>query len=152
MVPWSDSQRTENDRTVADIIMFCFKIVIGFYQVIAGVFTALARVQWPVALITIEKYLKLFEGNIFQFAPLSCIYPRLRLDQFFKFILVLSVNVSVVCLITIYLVIKKRYIKRKMDCPDSEKQLAVSHLKKSCYRNIFFFLLASYLITSKTII
>ena len=39
-----------------------------------------------------------------------------------------------------------------MDCPDSEKQLAVSHLKKSCYRNIFFFLLASYPITSKTII
>ena len=152
MVLWGDSQRTENDRTVADIIMSCFKIVIGFYQVIAGVFTALARVQWPVALITIENYLKLFEGNIFQFAPLSCIYPRLRLDQFLKFILVLSVNVSVVCLVIIYLFLKKRYIKGKMDCPDSEKQLAVSHLKKSCYRNIFFFLLASYPITSKTII
>ena len=65
MVLWGDSQRLENNRTVADIIMSCFKIVIEFYQVIADVFSALARVQWPVALISTEEYLKLFEGNIF---------------------------------------------------------------------------------------
>ena len=39
-----------------------------------------------------------------------------------------------------------------MDFPDSEKQLAVSRLTRSCYRNIFFFLLASYPMTGKTII
>ena len=72
MVVWGDSKRTEDDRTVADVIMSCFKIVIGFYQVIAGIFSALTRVKWPVALISMERYLKLVEGNIFQFAPLSC--------------------------------------------------------------------------------
>ena len=132
--------------------MSCFKIVIGFYQVIAGIFFILARVQWPVALISMETYLKMFEGNIFQFAPLSCIYPQLPLNQFSKFILVLLANAVILSFIFIYLFLKKRYIQRKMDCLDSKTQRQVSCLKKSCYQNIFFFLLASYPITSRTII
>ena len=42
MVLWGDSRRADNNRTVADVVMSCFKIVIGFYQVIAGIFSALA--------------------------------------------------------------------------------------------------------------
>ncbi|KAJ7380901.1 hypothetical protein OS493_004484 [Desmophyllum pertusum] len=34
MVLWGDSKATENSRTIADVIMSCFKIVIGFYQVV----------------------------------------------------------------------------------------------------------------------
>ena len=153
VVLWGDAKHTENNnRPVADVIMSCFKIVIGFYQVISGIFSALARVQWPVVLISMEKYLKLVEGNIFQFAPLTCIHSKLRLDQFSKFVLAVSVNVLVVSFILIYLFLKMRYINRKMDRPDSEKERTVSRLKKSCYRNIFLFLLASYPVTSKIII
>ena len=132
--------------------MSCFKIVIGFFQVIVGIFSALARVKWPVALISMEKYLKLFDGNIFQFAPLSCIHSELRFDQFLKFVLAISVNVVVVLFVLSYLFVKKHYIKRNQDFPCSEKRRAVSCLKKSCYRNMFLFLLASYPVTSKTII
>ena len=152
MVLWGDSKQTENDRTIADIIMSCFKIVIGFYQVIAGIFSALARVRWPIALISMEKYISFFEGNILQFAPLSCIYPGFRLDHFVKFLWVISLNVFFVCIILLYLFFKKRYIKNKMDCLNSEKLRAISSLKKSCYRNIFLLLLTSYPTTSKTII
>ena len=152
MVLWGDSKQTENDRIIADIIMSCFKIVIGFYQVIAGIFSALGRVRWPIALISMEKYLSLFEGNIVQFAPLSCIHSRLRIDQFAKFVGIISLNVFVVFIILLYLFLKKRYIKTKVDCPDREKLREVSSLKKSCYRNIFLFLLTCYSTTSKTII
>ena len=152
MVLWGDSKKTVDNRTVADVVMSCFKIVIGFYQVIGGIFSALARVQWPLTLISMERWLKLFEGNVFQFAPLSCIYPKLRLDQFSKFISVVSVNLLVIGLILIYLFLKKRHIKRKLDYSRSEQKRAVSGLKKSCYRNIFLFLLASYSMTSKIII
>ena len=152
MVFWGDSKETDNNRTVADVIMSCFKIVIGFYQVISGIFTALARVKWPVTLIPMEKFLRVSEGNIFQFAPLSCIYSQMRLNAFSKFILVLSINFFVVFIILSYVFLKKRYIWNKKDCPDSEKIREVSSLKKSCYRNIFLFLLASYPMTSKTII
>ena len=152
MVLWGDSKKTEDNRTVADVIMSCFKIVIGFFQVIVGIFSALARVKWPVALISMEKYLKLFDGNIFQFAPLSCIHSELRFDQFLKFVLAILVNVVVVLFILSYLFVKKHYIERNQDFPYSEKRRAVSCLKKSCYRNMFLFLLASYPVTSKTII
>ena len=152
MVLWGDSKRADNNRTVADVIMSCFKIVIGFYQVIAGIFSALAKVQWPVALISTEKVLKVFEGNILQFAPLSCIHSSLRLDQLGKFTMIVVMNVSLVCLIFLYLFLKKRHIVNKEDLGEDLKVMEVKSLKKSCYRNIFLLLLTTYPTTSKSII
>ncbi|XP_078348750.1 uncharacterized protein LOC144633754 isoform X1 [Oculina patagonica] len=153
MVFWGDSRRAGDDRTrtVADVIMSCAKIVIGFYQVVAGIFSALLRVQWPVILISMEKYLKLVEGNILQFAPLSCIHPLLRLDPFLQFVLAIGINIIVVFLILLYLFLRKRCIN-KMEILQSQKDQKISSLKKSCYRNIFLFLLLSYPMTSKKII
>ncbi|KAL9989472.1 hypothetical protein ACROYT_G004028 [Oculina patagonica] len=149
MVFWGDSRRAEDDRTrtVADVIMSCAKIVIGFYQVVAGIFSALLRVQWPIILVSMEKYLKFVEGNILQFAPLSCIHPVLRLDPFLQFILAIGINILVVFLILLYLFLRKRYIN-KMEIFESEKIKKISSLKKSCFRNIFLFLLLSYPMTT----
>ena len=152
MVFWGDSKRADNDRTVADVIMSCFKIVIGFYQVIAGIFSALAKVQWPVVLISTEKVLKVLEGNILQFAPLSCIHTSLRLDEFGKFTMIVVMNVSLVGLIFLYLFLKKRYIMKKEDLGVDQKVMEVKSLKKSCYRNIFLLLLTTYPTTSKSIV
>ncbi|KAJ7360249.1 hypothetical protein OS493_016878 [Desmophyllum pertusum] len=152
MVLWGDSKLTDDNRTVADVIMSCFKIVIGFHQVIAGIFSALVRVRWPITLVVMEKYLKLVEGNILQFAPLSCIHPGFRLDPFVEFSLAIGINISVVFLILLYLLLKKRYIMNRMDIFPSQKLDKISSLKKSCYRNIFLFLLLSYPMTSKKII
>ena len=152
IVMWGDSKRAENDRTVADVVMSCFKIVIGFYQVIAGIFSALAKVQWPVILISTEKVLKVFEGNILQFAPLSCIHTSLRLDELGKFTMIVVMNVSLVGLIFLYLFLKKHYIMNKEDLCEDQKVMEVKSLKKSCYRNIFLLLLTTYPTTSKSII
>ena len=152
MVLWGDSRHVENNRTVADVVMSCFKIVTGFYQVIAGIFSALAKVQWPVILISTEKVLKVFEGNILQFAPLSCIHTSLRLDQLGKFTMIVFMNVSLVGLIFLYLFLKKRYIMNKEDLGEDQKVMEVKSLKKSCYRNIFLLLLTTYPTTSKSII
>ena len=112
LVLWGDSRRTEDNRTVADVVMSCCKIVIGFYQVISGIFSALVGVQWPIALISMEKYLKLVEGNIFQFAPLSCIQTGLRPDPFLQFVLAIGTNILVVLLIFLYLFLRKHYINK----------------------------------------
>ena len=151
MVFWGDLRHTEDDRTVADVIMSCIKIVIGFYQVLAGIFSALVQVQWPVVLVSMEKYLKFVEGNILQFAPLSCIHPVLKLDPFIQFILAIVINTLVICLILLYLFLKECHINR-MEIFTSEKMKKISSLKKSCYRNIFLFLVLSYPVTSKKII
>ena len=152
VVLWGDSRHAENNRTVADVVMSCFKIVTGFYQVIAGIFSALAKVQWPVILISTEKVLKVFEGNILQFAPLSCIHTSLRLDQLGKFTMIVVMNVSLVGLIFLYLFLKKRYIMNKKDLGEDWKVMEVKSLTKSCYRNIFLLLLTTYPTTSKSII
>ena len=152
MVLWGDSKRAENNRTVADVVMSCFKIVIGFYQVIAGIFSALAKVQWPVILFSTEKVLKVFEGNILQFAPLSCIHSSLRLDELGKFTVIVALNVLLVGLICLYLFVKRSYIINKTDRTESQKMREIKSLKKSCYRNIFLLLLTTYPTTSKSII
>ncbi len=151
MILWGDSKHASNNRTVADVIMSCIKIVIGFHQVITAIFSALVRVQWPITLVAMEKYLKLVEGNILQFAPLSCIDPRFRLDPFLEFALTIGINFAVVFMILLYLLLKKRYINR-MEISMSEKREKISSLKRSCYRNIFLFLLLSYPVTCKKII
>ena len=151
LVLWGDSRRTEDNRTVADVVMSCCKIVIGFYQVISGIFSALVRVQWPIALISMEKYLKFVEGNVFQFAPLSCVQTGLRPDPFLEFVLAIGTNILVVLLVFLYLFLKKHYINKK-DIFRSQKIREISHLRKSCYRNVLLFLLLSYPMTSKKII
>ena len=141
-----------SDRTIADVIMSCLKIVIGFHQVIAGVFSALVHVRWPITLIALEKYLKIVEGNILQFAPFSCIYPRLRLSPLIECALAIGINIVSVCFILIYLILKKFCINNSTRYSFTEKRQKVSNLKKSCYRNIFLFLLLSFPTTSKKII
>ena len=153
MILWGESRRTRNDgtRTMADVIMSCSKIVIGFYQDVSGIFSALVGVHWPVILVSMEKWLKFFEGNILQFAPLRCINPFLRLDPFIQFTFAITINMFVVFLILLYLFLKKRHIN-KMEISISERMKKISSLKKSCFRNILLFLLLSYPITSKKII
>ncbi|XP_022794412.1 putative leucine-rich repeat-containing protein DDB_G0281931 isoform X2 [Stylophora pistillata] len=192
IVFWGDSRRTEDNRTVADVVMSCIKIVIGFYQVLAGIFSTLLQVQWPVILVSMTEYLKFVEGNILQFAPLSCIHPVLRLDPFIQFVLAITVNVFVISFILLYLLVKKHLINRMENSTEenssegienfteedksetleySTEEIApqriencttytmrnsekkkVAQLKKSCYRNIFLFLLLSYPMTSMKII
>ena len=146
-----DSIKAGNHRTWADVIMSCFKIIIGFYQVMSGIFSALVRIHWPVTVITIATWLKFVEGNILQFAPLSCIHPIFRFDPFVDFAIAVSVNMLAVLFILGYLLLKSLYIENQKDLTDDDKTSAISNLKKSCYRNIFLFLLTLYPTTATKI-
>ena len=107
-----DSRRTGDNRFVADVVMSCIKIIIGFYQVLAGIFSALLHVQWPMVILSAAKCLKFVEGNILQFAPLSCIHPVLRLDPFIQFVLAVTINVFAVSSILLYLFFKMHLLNR----------------------------------------
>ena len=54
-VIWGDSRKAGHNRTWADVILSRFKIVISFYQVIMGVFSALTRVEWPASIVVMTK-------------------------------------------------------------------------------------------------
>ncbi|CAH3142911.1 unnamed protein product, partial [Pocillopora meandrina] len=158
-----DSRRTGDNRFVADVVMSCIKIIIGFYQVLAGIFSALLHVQWPIVILSAAKCLKFVEGNILQFAPLSCIHPVLRLDPFIQFVIAVTINVFAVSLILLYLFFKMLLLNRMENSTEEnnsnfiagntlERMEDTTAENKSCYRNIFLFLLLSYPITSKKII
>ena len=55
------------------------------------------HVRWPVILISMEKYLKFTQGNILQFAPLSCIHSKFRPDPFLQFALAVGLNIFIGC-------------------------------------------------------
>ena len=106
-----DSRRTGDNHFVADVVISCIKII-GFYQVLAGIFSALLHVQWPMVILSAAKCLKFVEGNILQFAPLSCIHPVLRLDPFIQFVLAVTINVFAVSSILLYLFFKMHLLNR----------------------------------------
>ena len=65
LIFWGGSNAANGERggTEADVAMSCVKVVVGFYQVASGIFSAVLQVQWPVVLVSMEKYLKFVEGN-----------------------------------------------------------------------------------------
>ena len=65
LIFWGDSNAANGERgcTEADVVMTCVKVVVGFYQAASGIFSAVLQVQWPVVLVSMEKYLKFVEGN-----------------------------------------------------------------------------------------
>lgn len=65
LIFWGDSNAANGERggTEADVVMSCVEVVVGFYQVASGIFSAVLQVQWPVVLVSMEKYLKFVEGN-----------------------------------------------------------------------------------------
>ena len=141
---WGDSKRAgQTERTWADVILSGFKIVISFYQVIMGVFSALARVKWPASIVVMTRWLRYVEANLLELGTLSCLDPHLRFDALQQFALVICLNVGVVCLFVIYLAMRRFLIHRK-DLSAVEKEDALSATRKSCYRNIFLFLFTTY--------
>ena len=143
-VIWGDSRKAGQNRTWADVILSRFKIVISFYQVIMGVFSALTRVEWPASIVVMTKWLRYVEANILELGPLSCLDTRLRFDPLQQFALAISVNIGVVLTFTIYLKIRGILIHRKENLSIVEKNEAHSAVRKSCYRNIFLFLFTTY--------
>ena len=143
-VVWGDSKRAGHNRTWADVILSRFKIIVSFYQVIIGVFSALSRVQWPVSVLTLTKWLKYVEANILELAPLSCIDPRLRFDTLQQFTLAVCLNACGVATFLLYLFITRTRILYKKNLSSMEKKKAISAVRKSCYRGIFLFLFTTY--------
>ena len=84
VVVWlSRRKRKKNkERSLVDIILGRLKIVIGFYQVTFGVIEAFSYVKWPETLVLIGKYSEMLQLNIFQIAPLHCLFPNLKVDAF----------------------------------------------------------------------
>ena len=138
LIFWGGSNAANGERggTEADVAMSCVKVVVGFYQVASGIFSAVLQVQWPVVLESMKKILEVCRGE--QLAPLSHINPAFRLDPFMQFCLSISFNTSVILLILMYLLLKRQYI-RKLEILEYQKMDEVSHWRSLATETYFYF-------------
>ena len=153
VVVWRSRKQAKNkqDRCLVDIILGRLKIVIGFYQVTFGVLDAFAYIKWPDSLALIGKYSEILQLNIFQIAPIHCLFPDLKVNAFGRLFTVLGINAAVVILAFIIYSIRKVLLSRKTFPIQVEKVKKISEAKQSVYRSVFFFLYVTYLSTcSKT--
>lgn len=152
VVVWlSTRKRKKNkERSLVDIILGRLKIVIGFYQVTFGVIEAFSYVKWPDSLVLIGKYSEMLQLNIFQIAPLHCLFPNLKVDAFGSLFAMLALNATAIsAAIAVYGLRKLTLIRSTLD--EKEKLKKTSQTKELIYKNLFFFLYVTYLSTcSKT--
>ena len=143
--------KSKQDRSLVDIILGRLKIVIGFYQVTSGVVDAFAYIKWPYSLELIGKYSEMLQLNIFQIAPIHCLFPDLKANAFVRLFIVLGINAAVVISAFIIYGIRKVLLSRKTFPTQVEKVKKISETKQLVYRTVFFFLYLTYLSTfSKT--
>ena len=151
VVVWTSKKKSKKcERSSVDIMLGRLKIIIGFYQVTFGALEAFSYIQWPDSLALIGKYSEILQLNVFQIAPIHCLFPNLRINAFGSLFSILSMNSSVIVLSIVIYWIRKLLIQRST-LSEEQKVLKASQTRKLIYRNLFFFLYVTYLSTcSKT--
>lgn len=139
--------REDRGQYLIDMFFSKLKILIGFYQVTHGILTAFSYIEWPDSLQVVATYSGIFQLNLFQIAPLHCLFPGLRVDAFGELLLILTANVTAIGATSVGYIVYKAMISR-----DDEKLTKIRQTKRLLYKHIFFFLYVTYLGTfSKTV-
>jgi hypothetical protein len=136
----SEKKSKSSRRATTDIFLAHVKILLGFYQVLAGVLQAFSYVQWPKAVSFIGYYIQFIQLNILQIVPISCLLLNIKVNAYSDFILGLAGNVVCVAMPMTYYVIRKVWFQIKgVDAKD-----ALFASKRSCYRMSLFLLFVFY--------
>ena len=143
------SKKTEG-RSAVDIILGRLKIIIGFYQVTYGVLEAFSYIKWPDSLALIGKYSELLQLNVFQIAPIHCLFPNLKINAFGSLFAILAMNATAIFLSVLAYGLRKLFLLQST-LNGEQKEKKAAKTKELIYRNLFFFLYVTYLSTcSKT--
>lgn len=136
----SDKKSKSSGRATTDIFLAHVKILLGFYQVLAGILQAFSYVEWPTAVSSIGYYVRFIQLNLLQIVPLSCLLPTLKVNAYSDFVLGLAGNVVCVAMPMAYYVIRKLWFDMKgVDAKD-----ALFASKRSCLRMSLFLLFVLY--------
>ena len=143
---WTSRKNTirEEDNSGIDSFLSKVKIVIGFYQVTYGLLETFSYIKWPNSLQVVGKYSEVLQMNVFQIAPIHCLYQGLQVDAFGNLFITLAMNAAVIGLSGIAYGIKVIILRNK-SIDNEEKSRKLSETKELVYRNVFFVLYTTYL-------
>ena len=132
---WSGNKKAKGSkRKLTDIFLSNLKIIIGFFQVTAGIMDAFAYVKWPEYLSDIGKVAEVIQLNVLQVAPVECIDYNLKVNIFQSMIFMLVVNASVVAVAALIYLLTYGYLLVKRSLEDEERQVEMSETRITLYR------------------
>ena len=149
VLAWKTKRNTTKDdnHSIIDKFLSKLKIVIGFYQVTYGLLETFSYIKWPDSMQVIGKYSEILQMNVFQIAPIHCLYHGIQIDAFGNLFVMMAMNAAVIGVSGVAYRISKLVILRNGSLEEEEKSIKLSQTKQFVYRNVFFFLYTTYLST-----
>ncbi|KAL9955935.1 hypothetical protein ACROYT_G037339 [Oculina patagonica] len=146
---WTSRRENKKKRrsSLIDLFLSKLKIVIGFYQVTYGLLEAFSYIKWPGSLQVIAKYSEILQMDVFQVAPIHCLFSRFRANAFENLFVMMALNAVVIGFSVIFYGVRKAIILRSRNLQDNDKLRKISQTKEFVFRNLFFFLYVTYLST-----
>ncbi|XP_038059583.1 uncharacterized protein LOC119730664 [Patiria miniata] len=145
VIAWDVRRNRRKGRSAVDVIFARGKIMLGFYQVMGEIFSALDEIPWPNILTKFGSFFKLLEMNIVQLviSP-RCYFPdftyrNVYIEYLFGMSLVSFVVLAALCVYWVskcYLAIKKNTVE--------ERVKALSTTRQKCYLFVVMLLFVSY--------
>lgn len=91
LLAWKRKRKlaTERDLDLMDRFLSQLKYLIGFYQVTHGLLNIFSYIRWPDSLDIVARYSGILQLNLFQIAPIRCLFPGLKVNAFGDLLLIL---------------------------------------------------------------
>ena len=137
-------------RTVADIMLSCLKIVIGFYQVLISIIHALSNVHWPENLMTAINILQYIQFQIIQLPSLRCINSEWNISAKDELWIVLVSIITIPLFAVVYYLSKSLNIQYQC-ISTSEAKRKRFIFGRNCIKFVALFLFVTYTLISTKI-
>ena len=148
IVVWTDKKRKKKrgERSSGDMILARLKVVVGCYQVTAGMIEGFSFVRWPDSVALVGKYSGIIQMSVFEIAPIQCLFPHIKVNAFGNLYAMLAMNASAIIVAFAVYALRKLMLTIKT-LPKEQKLKKDAEAKELVYRNLFFFLFMTYLST-----
>ena len=137
----SEKSSKPGRRTIADIFLAHVKIVIGFYQVLAGLLQAFSYVKWPSEVSVLESYIRFVQLNVLQIVSPSCVEESFQVNAYSHFVFTLAGNFLIVIVPLFWYLARVTWMKIKQNQHDESR---INEIKKPCLKITAFLLFVAY--------
>ena len=131
----SNNLSTSGRRTIADIFLAHVKIIIGFYQVLAGILQAFSYVRWPSQVFVLESYIRFVQLNFLEIVSPACVYENFKMNAYSHFIFTVAANVCIVIFPQFCYLLRLAWMKVKRHQSDEKENMESNkpHLKVTLF-------------------
>ena len=131
----SNNLSTSGRRTIADIFLAHVKIIIGFYQVLAGILQAFSYVRWPSQVFVLESYIRFVQLNFLEIVSPVCVYENFKMNAYSHFIFTVAANVCIVIFPQFCYLLRLAWMKVKRHQSDEKENMESNkpHLKVTLF-------------------